>query len=53
MNFKELIKSAKEEALQNAIKLQENVFYTGVIKSANFTTNDKDKEIIEIKIKWR
>ena len=51
MNFKELIKSAKEEALQNAIKLQENVFYTGVIKSANFTTNDKDKEIIKIKIK--
>lgn len=51
MNFKDLIKSAKEEALQNAIKLQENVFYTGVIKSANFTTNDKDKEIIEIKIK--
>lgn len=51
MNFKDLIKSAKEEAQQSAIKLQENVFYTGVIKSANFTTNDKDKEIIEIKIK--
>lgn len=51
MNFKDLIKNAKEEAQQSAIKLQENVTYQGIIKSANFTTNDKDKDIIEIKIK--
>lgn len=51
MNFKDLIKTAKEEALQSSIKLQENVYYEGIIKSANFTANEKGKEIIEIKIK--
>lgn len=50
MKFNQLIKDAREELEQSKIKLQENMTYNGVIKSANLLVNDKNKEVVQLQI---
>lgn len=51
MNFNELLKATIEESKVASIKLKENVFYEGNIRSASLTTNGDNKDVIQIKIK--
>lgn len=50
MKFNQLIKDARQELEQSNIKLQENMTYNGVIKSANLLVNDKNKEVVQLQI---